>query len=386
MSVWRPQAYRTKASALGMDEVLTENVIQTIQQLRQKTPSSAPIISLGHLSHSCGVDFGFLRSVTERTQSNAYRTFRIFKAQLKDEKKPRFRIISVPSPQLMAAQRWILEKVIGDIPVHEASVAYSKGDNITEAASRHCNSKWLIKLDIKNFFESITERSVYSVFHEIGYQPLVALELARICTKQNKKGNIDSDDRWGSLPFNYKSIQAYKSISQGHLPQGAPTSPMLANLTMRKFDKKVSDLAKKLNLRYTRYADDLTFSSNRNDFNRENARQFIREIHSITRHYAFEPNLTKTRVVPPGGRKIVLGLLVDGPEPRLTKKYRDNIDQHLHFLLRPDISIPDHATRSKSESIYGLKNHVRGLIAHAGQVDKKYAATAWEKFNRVAWP
>ena len=286
----------------------------------------------------------------------------------------------------MALQRWINTNLLHLIPTHDASVAFGKGDNIAEAAGRHCRCTWLIKLDIVNFFESVSEQIVYRIFNGMGYQPLVAFELARLCTRLGQPSHARRSDRWFARAYRYGSIGPYRNRRLGHLPQGAPTSPILANLAMRTFDAAVASIAEDNDLVYTRYADDLTLSTPDRSFSRDAARQVIDKIYDTIRGFGFEPNLVKTKILPPGARKLVLGVLVDGDEPRLSKAYRNQLRQHLHFMTNPDVGPVLHADTKGFRSVYGLRNHVRGLIAHAAHIDRDYADKAWAQFNDVQWP
>lgn len=247
----------------------------------------------------------------------------------------------------------------------------------------------MIKLDIVNFFESITEQSVYGVFRKIGYQPLVAFELARICTRkgeQTRTRNINFK-RWQTNRRIYTGIKSYSGTDiQGHLPQGAPTSPMLANLVMRDFDQAVETVASTFGMTYTRYADDLTFSIKSGDFSRKSAQNLVAEVYKILRNFSFEPNTIKTQIVPPGARRVVLGLLVDGPKPRLTKEFRNRLRSHLHHIGPKGGGAVKHAERNSFQSVFSLRDHINGLIAFAHLVEPSYAKNAWEKFNKVQWP
>jgi hypothetical protein len=140
------------------------------------------------------------------------------------------------------------------------------------------------------------------------------------------------------------------------------------------------------NLNYTRYADDITLSSTDISFSRDAASKVILEIYKVFRLCGFEPNYSKTRIVPPGGRKVVLGLLVDGETPRLTKAFRNQLSQHLHFVSRDDVGPVRHAEAKGFQSVYGLYNHIRGLISYAGQINPEYAKSEWVRFNNVNWP
>lgn len=385
MPPWRSHTYLQAGRVAGRDATVLKNAARVGRLLQQRTPNAPPIFTLKHLSQFTGVDYGFLRGCVERMEPEPYRRFRIRKRHNPDERKQRYRIICVPDPRLMAVQRWINSNILQLSPPHAASVAFCKGDNIAEAAARHCASKWLIKLDIVNFFESISEQSVYHVFSRVGYQPLIAFELARLCTRQGKPSYARRLSRW-RRSYRFDTIKSYQSLYLGHLPQGAPTSPMLANLSMHAFDAAITQIAHDFDLAYTRYADDLTLSTASEEFNRDKSRTVIAKIYGELHKYGFEPNLTKTKISPPGARKVVLGVLVDGVDPRLTKAYRDNIRQHLYYMTRPDIGPVQHANARGFRSVYGLRNHVRGLIAHAAQIDEEYASAIWEQFYRVQWP
>lgn len=386
MAPWRSHSYERAGRSAGRDKLIVEHAVRTAELLRQYTPDAPPIFSLKHLSKLTGVSYSFLRECVERVKPEPYRRFRIRKRQNNTEKKQRYRIICVPDPRLMAVHRWINSNILQLKPPHEASCAFWKGSNIVEAAQRHCASKWLIKLDILNFFESISEQSVYHVFSRIGYQPLIAFELARLCTRQRKPFYARQSRRWNSRSYRFEKIKSYQSLYLGHLPQGAPTSPMLANLSMQTFDEAIALIANNYDLIYTRYADDLTLSTDSEKFSRKKSCLVIEKIYKKLRQFGFQPNLTKTRISTPGARKVVLGVLVDGNVPRLTKSYRDIIRQHLYYMTHPDIGPVRHAKSRGFRSVYGLRNHVRGLIAHATQIDKEFASGAWEQFNLVPWP
>jgi len=386
MLPWRSHTYSKAGKNAGINKQIISRANETARFLRQQNNNLPTILTLKHLSKLSGAPYNFLRRSVEHSDPEPYRLFRIHKRLLADESKRRYRIICVPEKKLMAVQRWINGEILQKIKPHPASVAFGPGNSIIAAAEPHCGSRWIVKLDIKNFFESVSEQQVFHVFSRLGYQPLVAFELARLTTRKGKRSYARSAKRW-SKNFNLDySISAYNEILLGHLPQGAPTSPMLANLAMFDFDEAVTDLANSAQLEYTRYADDLTFSTSSEEFSRKDAKKFIGNIYSKLKAFDFEPNLTKTKIVPPGARKIVLGLLVDGDKPRLTKEFRDNIRQHLYYMTEANIGPVIHASTKGFISVYGLKNHVRGLIAHAAQIDPDYANKAWQKFNSVRWP
>jgi RNA-directed DNA polymerase len=101
--------------------------------------------------------------------------------------------------------------------------------------------------------------------------------------------------------------------------------------------------------------------------------------------HGLAPNTAKTVLAPPGARKVVLGLLVDGNHPRLTKAFRDKLRMHLHFITRPDIGPAGHAERRGFTSIEGLRQHLLGLVAFAGQIDPVYGAECRAKLRSAPW-
>jgi RNA-directed DNA polymerase len=130
------------------------------------------------------------------------------------------------------------------------------------------------------FFTSISEIQVYKVFRNIGYQSLVAFELARLTTNAPAASPRYKLARWTAHPHEWR-IEDYKFKGLGYLPQGAPTSPMLSNLIMPQIDAQIENAASVTGLRYTRYSDDLTFSTRSPDFNRGKATNLIGKVTRI---------------------------------------------------------------------------------------------------------
>jgi hypothetical protein len=161
---------------------------------------------------------------------------------------------------------------------------------------------------------------------------------------------------------------------------------MLANLAAGPLDEKVASIASEFALRYTRYADDICLSSTDAAFGRRRASQVIALAYRAMSEVGFSPNISKTHVVPPGGRKVVLGLLVDSSEPRLTRETRDTLRQHAHFLTHPNVGPALHAARRGFASTIGLRNHVAGLLSFAYSIDPSYAKKIDEKLATVQWP
>ncbi|MNE39766.1 reverse transcriptase [compost metagenome] len=203
---------------------------------------------------------------------------------------------------------------------------------------------------------------------------MLSLELARICTIPTRQ----------ALPKKSYGIEAYAATFQSCLPQGAPTSPMLSNLVMRDIDVQLAALAKESNMRFTRYADDIIFSCP-DKRPRTTVAGTKAKILTILDKSGFRPNRRKTVIRGPGDRKVVLGMLVDGPRPRLPKDFKDALRLQLHFLSHPDFGPVKHAERMKC-AVSTIYNRVLGLIHWARAVEPVYGAVVLSQFNAVEWP
>ena len=329
------------------------------------------------------------------------------------------RRIAVPTPVLMAQQRWILERVLHTAPRHSASVAFHRKSDIVDAARMHCGCRWLIKLDVRNFFESIHEPAVFRVFSELGYAPLLAFELTRLCTRVTpgqgdafgdvgmtraligrgvpaydriKAGPPDPYGRPRSIRPEDQLVELQRydrggafALPMGSLPQGAPTSPLLANLAVRAMDERISEIADDHGLTYTRYADDIALSTAAKSFDRHKALVVIAKVlHELDRQ-GLTPHHAKTQIVPPGARKIVLGLMVDDNRPRLTREYRNKLRLHAHILGAKGIAPSEHAKNLRFRSVLSLRRHIEGKIVHARRVEPVWADAIAGQLKTVDW-
>ena len=185
------------------------------------------------------------------------------------------RIISIPNPFLKNVQRRILHWILDKEELHDAAHGFVKKRSIFTAAEPHTGKRVVIAVDIRNFFDTITSNRVYGVFKQIGFEKKDASALTSLCTYNNS------------------------------LPQGAPTSPALANLVCRRMDSRLSGLVSKYGHSYTRYADDLFFSGDSKII------RLIPYIKSIVNDEGFETADEKFRIMRSGGRQRILGLNVN---------------------------------------------------------------------------
>lgn len=373
--MWAPQRYISVGQARGSELSLLENAVEQIGALANRSPSLPAILTLKHLAVRSGTDYTELRRAVAR-DAVAYRNFHIRK------RSGGRRYIQIPPDDLMRAQRWLSEHVLARIDPHPRSFAFSKNASTKRCAAQHSGARWLVKMDVSGFFGSISEIQVYRVFLKAGYQPLVAFELARLATYAPQESPRYLRAAWVRRKP-YSQIWAYAKDRIGYLPQGAPSSPMLSNLVMHDIDEELEKVASEYGLTYTRYSDDLTFSTRRS-FDRAQAKRLISAVTRRLAQSGLRVNDKKTVVVPPSARKIVLGLLVNGDEPRLTKEFRSSLRQHLYYMgvLGPIT----HANRRGFDTVSGLYNHVLGLINYANMIEPDFAKKAREQFDQISWP
>lgn len=376
MSTPSPQRYRSKGRREGVSEVVLDNALAAIERIRSADPRITPVLTLRHLSHLTDIPFLHLRDIVGR---RAHKPYKFFYLKKRIPGRTRVRMISVPNSTLKELQRWIVNNILRYTRAHPASYAFHPNSRPLEAAEEHCGCTWLLKIDLENFFHSISEGRIAEVFSQLGFSRLLSFELARIVTVAVNHGDARTDhaERWSAIPY-------YQCAHEGMLPQGAPTSPMLSNLVMLRTDEILARLAKREGMKYTRYADDLAFSCGP-DKNLEHIRRFQRKVSSVLNRAGFRLNHRKTTIRGPGSRRIVLGMLVDGNEPRLAREFKDMIRFHLHYLTHADFGPSLHAAARKT-SVSGIFHHVRGLIAWAEIVEPDFGSAALKKFETVKWP
>lgn len=361
-----PHLYLRNGRALGYPDDLIRTSLAAWTAL--ETRGVTAVLTLGHLAHRTRVPYQYLRGIVERA-SDPYRAFEIARRHGKVGRR-----ISTPEPILMHVQRWILRRILDRLSPHPSSYAYVRNRSALSCARQHVGARWLLKLDLHDFFHSLDERRVYKIFAEAGYSRLVSFELSRLCTRAVYVGH----DNLRPYPRRFDNgIQAYQTSVVGVLPQGSPTSGALANLASVEFDSSLTEFAQQNSFVYTRYSDDLVFSSVE-DFSRNDAERYLRGIESIAQVHGFVVHKRKTRIVPPGARKIVLGLVVGSSDVHLTANYKSRLNTHIRGVQ--NFGLHAHRTHMNFSSSFGFIHHLDGLLAHALQVDP-----AWTEPLRSQW-
>lgn len=206
------------------------------------------------------------------------------------------RLIMAPKRRLKAIQRKLLALLVDKLPVSEQAHAFRRGRCIRTGAEPHVGKRFILKLDLKDFFPSVTATRVRGLLIAYGYSFPVATTLAVLMTEaQRQPVEVDGD-------------VFHVPVGQRHCVQGAPTSPGICNALLLRLDRRLSGFAKKHALSYTRYADDLSFSG---EMNRASARSFRSIVSRIVFEEGFLINAQKTRLMGQGNRQTVTGVVVN---------------------------------------------------------------------------
>jgi RNA-directed DNA polymerase len=215
----------------------------------------------------------------------------------------RLRLIEAPKPRLKQFQRRILSGILEQIPMHDAAHGFRKGRSIQTFCAPHVGRQTVLRMDLRNFFPSISRARIQALFRTIGYPETVADLLGGLCT------NAAPKDIWKSTAAGTRIWDTQTLYARPHLPQGAPTSPALANLCVYRADCRLRGLADAVGANYTRYADDVAFSGG--EAFARCAEPLSLRAAAILSEEGFEVHHRKTRIMRRSVRQHLAGLVVN---------------------------------------------------------------------------
>lgn len=259
------------------------------------------------------------------------------------------RLISAPMPRLKKLQRWLLDTVLAKVALHEAAHGFRPDRSIVSNARPHVGAQVVVNLDLESFFPTVTFPRIRGVFRSLGYGEAVATVLALLASEPDTF-KVELDGRTFE-------------VAQGprRLPQGAPTSPAITNVLCRRLDRRLFHAAKKLGFVYSRYADDLSFSS-ADPVAKKRAGQLLKQVRFIVGEEGFVPHPEKTRVFHRGRQQEVTGLVVNdkvGVERETLRKFR----ALLHGI---DKAGPEGKTWGSSPDVFAS---AKGFASYVAMVD-----------------
>jgi RNA-directed DNA polymerase len=363
-----------EAKKQGKSKEYIDSCIKYISNLESK---GFPVFfSLHHLAQEMGVEYTYLKFLIGEENvkyEHKYRRYKYFKLQ---KKRGGYREIMVPSKDLKYIQKWILVNILYSYKLCQSCKGFLPKQSIVSNAIVHENSEKILKIDLLKFYDSITFDRVVRVFESFGYVKNLSISLAKLVTAKNRR------TYWEDFDEKSKIILAkIRGPETAVLPQGAPTSPMLANIIATDLDRKLEILASKLNFRYSRYADDLTFSITEN----EGVLPYEHIVANIIESEGFFLNPNKVKIRKKGQRQYVTGLTVTN-NINISKKYRKEIFRHLYFCKKYGVN--DHIKRiEKSVQYNKIQFHdwLFGHICFINSINKEVAEKMLDIFKKIDW-
>lgn len=287
------------------------------------------------------------------------------------------RLLEAPKPRTKALQRLVLEGTLSRIPPHEAAHGFRKGRDVRSHVEPHVGRQLVLKFDLEDFFSSISAARITAIFAAAGYPHDVARVLAEICTNRAPRSLEPPLSPFPSTNDVTLRARARQLAQSRHLPQGAPTSPALANLSAYSLDRRLSAAAKRIGARYTRYADDLVFSGD--EAFARSASHFGALVAGIALDEGFVLNVRKTRLMTRADRQLVTGLVVN-ERPTIARADYERLEATLFNCARTG------PAAQNREGHADFRAHLQGRIGWVARVDPARAAWLQELFARITWP
>ncbi|MFW5447757.1 MAG: reverse transcriptase family protein [Methylophagaceae bacterium] len=278
------------------------------------------------------------------------------------------RLIEAPKQRMANVQRQIYLGILNHIPLHKSCHGFRKQHSCLSYAEPHTGKHVVIHMDLENFFTSIPIRRVHAIFTAIGLSESVARSLAGLCCEQTPREVI--------LQNPQLNWQQQKQLMASHLPQGSPSSPVIANLCAYRLDLRLSSLAEKLGGTYTRYADDLAFSGD--VIFAKQARQLITLVAHIAIIEGFSVNHRKTRIMHQGVSQKLTGMTLN-KFANFPRKDYDKLKAILHNCVKFG-----HQSQNRNK-LPNFKSHLQGKIAYVRSLNPEKADKLEMTFSKINW-
>lgn len=360
-----PHEYFKELSERGGSRQLQKVITKVNQECAEN--NVLPVYTLNHLSVISKIPLFVTKDIIF-DHSKYYTRQKVAKRS-----SPGFRTIYAPKFPLKQLQRAILSNCLPNNGQVGISYAFQKGSNAISACRQHLGARGMVKLDVANFYGSISTPSIYRIFHSLGYPELMSIEMALICSV-GQVVEMRPDDQSGKI---------YKIKKRGRLTQGSPASGLLSNIHCRKLDRTLELIARDHGAIVTRYADDITFST------QEPMSQYVvnsiigSSIHALKRQ-RLNLNRRKTSVIRNGRSFNLLGLRVADDGLHLNSGYKSTVRNHLKKASLQGVSKYSLSLGYSSdlEFIFMLWGH----YAYSMGVEKDFAAEISSKLHTLGIP
>lgn len=332
--------YQNYIKNLSIKEEEKQELIKKV--LYEKETKVPFIMNTYHLSNILGIKWKSFKNII----SNSDKLYYDFKISKKAGGK---RTISMPNKELLIVQKKIQEKILNNITIHDNAYGFVKNRSIIDNAKKHLNKQMILNIDLKDFFPSIHRGRVFYIFKNI-------------CKYDN------------NTSYCLTKLTTYKNS----LPQGAPTSPTISNIVAFMLDVRLSKIADKFNINYTRYADDITFSGKQENINNS----LLKIVSGIIEECGFNINKKKTRFASYAGRQEVTGLIVNNNKISIPIHYIKKIRQELYYVKK--YGLKEHREKVGFKNKY-YKDHILGKILFVRQVDSVKGEKLLKEFTEINW-
>lgn len=282
-------------------------------------------------------------------------------------KRQSSRLVEVPKPRLREIQRKLLREILDLVPVHRAAHGFRRGYSCRTFVEPHVGRDVILRMDLRNFFPAIPAPRIHALFETLGYPEAVARLLAGLCT--NRVPMVVA--RRGAA-----SWTEAKRLGVPHLPQGAPTSPALANLCALHLDFRLDGLSQALGGQYTRYADDLAISGG--EELRRASQRIPALVAAIALDEGFEINHRKTRAMHRGRRQMLTGIVVN-TKANVPRQEFDRLKAILSNCVR------NGAASQNREGVTDFRAHLAGRVAYVRSLNPGRGAKLEAILSRITW-
>ena len=276
------------------------------------------------------------------------------------------RLIESPKQTLKLVQMKILREILDRVPAHPAAHGFITGRSIVTNAIPHVGQGVVVKFDLANFYTSVGFSRVTAIFRTLGYSREAAIWLGLLTTSAVP----------GNMPIDRQNLYSLTPYLRRHLPQGAPTSPALANLSAFLLDVRLTGMAKAFGANFTRYADDLTISGPEELV--RGLRTLIPLVQQIIRRERFQSNPKKRRVLRAHQRQSIAGVVVNA-RTNIARSDFDRLKAILTNCVRTGPALQNR------EHVEDFAAHLRGRIAHVLQLNRSRGQRLMEIFQKIDW-
>ena len=335
------------------------------------------IETVQELAQWLGVDVPFLlwmADLEDRNRRQKTGALQHYSVRVLTKPSGGVRLVEAPKQHLRHLQRNILRGILDLVPAHDSVHGFRKGRSIRSFVEPHANRSIVLRIDLKEFFPSISGPRVQAMFRALGYPERVADLLGALCTTTTPDWVWQSVQE-GSEPEEWRRLRVL--YRRTHLPQGAPTSPALANLCALHMDKRLSRFTDAADAVYTRYADDLAFSGGAN-FAR-GARRFALHVATIAAQEGFRVQHHKTRLMRPSVRQHLAGLTVN-KGPNVSRRELDQLKAVLTNCVRHGVASENRGGH------HDFRAHLEGKVAFVAMVRPERAVRLRALLKQIVWP